>query len=1812
MSENYANYAFISYSHKDEKWAAWIQRKLESYRLPSIIRKEAGSTVPERIRPVFRDATDLGAGRLRNNLQQELEASRFLVVVCSPNSARPNEEGKHWVDHEVSHFASLGRTDRIVPVIVEGDDKTAFGPKLKELGILAIDATKKSRARVLNDIVAKLLGLRPDELWRREERLSRRKRAWRALAAAVALLVAAAGAWRWYDLYVTHVEYYSDWVDEWGIPTGIPDARLTKDQVRNRLFSYRFEYRGRKKGGFFAPRVLRCVTMVDASDRPYDENLFYFLEDEYYTDRPIIQHLWYLEEDGTLQRIDDHDKDGNLLVRHKFSGDRKTDVEHVRTVRGEEANSAIIADPSDGNLFGSPDDGSKRTEIRRYYHERDENGRIAKTFFRKGRSEEARDPDGAYGVSFERDADGRPVRETFFGKNDEPHVTRAGILGTKRQFSDSGFLVRSVWIDKNDRPVRNASNGCFAEATCSRDAFGNLVRVDYLDAEGRPTLDESGIASSVLTMDRGSLRRFANLDADNRPSRSSLGFAAIDFERSADGAVSTLRFLDENERPCPAMFGAAAVRRTYRNGDLVRVEWLDEEGEPMLGEDGAAVWEFEWENHKETKRLFLGLDGQPVHNSDGVYGTAFRYDKDGFKTKFSYLGPDGEPMTGPEGWASWSRKYDQDGQPVTVRFTDAQDMLICNREGVAGWNSKFKGGNETERAFVGEDGKPTLSSDGIAGVSYSYENGHLVSFRYFGIEHEPVRHKDGSAGGRYDYDDEGHRVGYDRLGIDGKALMDAQIRAAGWRAAYDEFGNEIEHRWLGADGKTCFTVEGWAGWKARYDEWGRMTNQIALGTNGLPVRIPKDGAYGYHWSYDDIGNRTTETFLGKDGEPAACSMGYVTERQEYDERGNNIRDSYLDRDGRLVSPNHCSGIAGSSYEYDRFGNMTRNTFFGTDGKPAVFAYLGYATKEDRFDEAGHDAGTRYYDENGYLTLDCDMVVAGWDLENDGRGNVLRKTWIGTDGKPCRTAEGNAGWRAKYDRRNNLTERVFVDENGNPVATKNDGIAGFWAEYDVNGRIVRYSNLGMDERPIKNAEGWAAWTKLFDSRGEEIEQKFFDEKGNPCPIPGKGWCGWTKTVDGNARTTTYLGPDGMPAPTKNGWSAIRIVEDDVGNHLSQSFLDSSGKPFPDNDGRCTILMSYDEKGRITKQSFHDENGSLVPARPWFVCGYADDYFDDGSIHRFRYIGADGKDGVRLDGVAAIVSHQDAYERVSEQAFLNKEDRFVIAPSEGFAIKRFHYDYDHNETTTLYLDASTNLILNADGVAAETSKKDYSKKNLLARETCRRYFGLDGKPCLEFSTGTAGWESHYDTGGNEDRRTWLGTEVSGTSSRTQAHAAHRDGYVSWMAEYDEQCRKRRQRFLDGNRNPVETRNGIAGFAWDYDRAGNVIRQINLDKVGNPTEDNGGWAIEETDYDTFNRPIEVRWLGMEGEPVLEIFTGCAGYRNSLDIYGNVTNRVYFGLDGKPKATDLGNAGFTRTYERGLCMSAWNIGIDGNPIDIVEGYSGRECRYDEFGRMIEQWYLDSDGQPCSDTNGCARMRWVYDERGLCTECEELDLNGNLFTNAVHAATKTVYEYDERGHETIRRFVDADGKLRANPRGFAARAVVCDFAGRETEVRYLDEEEKPVRNLENGVAIERREWDGRGNLVVIRYFDETDAPCVCSNSYASVKTTFDIRGFATKTLHYGTDGALIALPESGCAGWTSDRDRLGNEAKHEWIGTDGKPSADKNGVYGWTSEFARGKETSRRWIAADGSPCRAADGTLGWDKTYDEYGTELSKNDVR
>lgn len=194
--------AFISYSHRDERWAKWLQRSLERYRVPKrLVGKEgAHGTVPARLRPVFRDREDLSsAADLTSSIKQELAHSEFMIVVCSPGAA-----GSHWVNEEVRHFREKGGADRILALVVDGDPLAGSGEGGCFPGALLESADGARREPLAADvrryadgkqlsllkIIAGLLGVRLDELRRRDaQRRFRRRLFWGLATVALASLL---------------------------------------------------------------------------------------------------------------------------------------------------------------------------------------------------------------------------------------------------------------------------------------------------------------------------------------------------------------------------------------------------------------------------------------------------------------------------------------------------------------------------------------------------------------------------------------------------------------------------------------------------------------------------------------------------------------------------------------------------------------------------------------------------------------------------------------------------------------------------------------------------------------------------------------------------------------------------------------------------------------------------------------------------------------------------------------------------------------------------------------------------------------------------------------------------------------------------------------------------------------------------------------------------------------------------------------------------------------------------------------------------------------------------------------------------------------------------------------------------------------------------------------------------------------------------------------------------------------------------------------------------------------------------------------
>src|SRR6516165_6272149 len=104
--------AFLSYSHRDKAWGKWLHAALESHRIDKdlIGRQTPVGPVPKTFRPIFRDREDFSAGpSLTTQTIVALEASQFLIVICSPKAAQ-----SHYVNEEVRRFKMLGRADRVI------------------------------------------------------------------------------------------------------------------------------------------------------------------------------------------------------------------------------------------------------------------------------------------------------------------------------------------------------------------------------------------------------------------------------------------------------------------------------------------------------------------------------------------------------------------------------------------------------------------------------------------------------------------------------------------------------------------------------------------------------------------------------------------------------------------------------------------------------------------------------------------------------------------------------------------------------------------------------------------------------------------------------------------------------------------------------------------------------------------------------------------------------------------------------------------------------------------------------------------------------------------------------------------------------------------------------------------------------------------------------------------------------------------------------------------------------------------------------------------------------------------------------------------------------------------------------------------------------------------------------------------------------------------------------------------------------------------------------------------------------------------
>jgi formylglycine-generating enzyme required for sulfatase activity len=168
-----------------------VHGRLEGFHIDKDLvgRETPAGPISETLRPIFRDRLEFGAGgSLAEQTLAALDGSAAFIVLASPNAARSK-----YVNEELRQFKSHHPERPVIPLIVDGepDDpvKECFPPALRfsvapdgaitntPVDVLAADLREKGDGieLALAKVVARLIGLAPDDVFRRADRERRRQ-----------------------------------------------------------------------------------------------------------------------------------------------------------------------------------------------------------------------------------------------------------------------------------------------------------------------------------------------------------------------------------------------------------------------------------------------------------------------------------------------------------------------------------------------------------------------------------------------------------------------------------------------------------------------------------------------------------------------------------------------------------------------------------------------------------------------------------------------------------------------------------------------------------------------------------------------------------------------------------------------------------------------------------------------------------------------------------------------------------------------------------------------------------------------------------------------------------------------------------------------------------------------------------------------------------------------------------------------------------------------------------------------------------------------------------------------------------------------------------------------------------------------------------------------------------------------------------------------------------------------------------------------------------------------------------------------------
>ncbi len=1032
--QDYSYYAFISYNHNDAVWARRLQRRLEQYRLPTALCREQPD-LPKRIAPVFLDASDLVASSsLLESLRRRLDDSRYLIVLCSPNSA-----ASPWVNDEVEHFIETGRKDRIVPFIVDGEPhardpaRECYPPALRDLPgdqeLLGISVAAHGQRGAFLRLVATILGLKLEQVASRDKAARRRRGIVYGSVALLALIALSAGIW--YN--VPHTAYYTDYTYRWEEPVGL--GEVSRSQRAGMDYTYRFTtLRGdvtEVARVNSAGTLVRGAVVLNWEDPP--RMRFYYGSSESFDGRAVT-HVTCYDVYGREQ-YEKHYSADLTAVDFVQSGNSGASFSLGTDLLSSQANVGI------SNMI------EDRGDAIRYIQTYDEDGYLVQRMFKRDNRGSSggtptQDSNGVWGIGYLRDEVGRIAGTRCLDRDGAPMAASDGVAGCDFTYDACGRIGGAATLGIRGEPT--ASSDSVAATALKYDALGRLIELSYFGLDGERTNRRSdGISVCRYEYDeRGFQTAMAQYDAQMEPCRGTLGYfrcegtvdergrtvrvdfydgggdpvpytdgyASVEYTLDEDGLILEQRYFDTEGRPAPDLtVNAYAVRCSYTDRMIVRIDYLDGEGRLMTSKRGYASICYEYNDQRELVReWYLDPEGDwTAAASSGVAEAVFTY-TDGNRTGEDYYDASGARCSNSDGVASYVTAYETGSRTFLSCFGTEGEPVLC-ADGYHSWQAEYdEYGRLTRMSYYGVEGERVFcSSDDCSAVAYTYDGaGRVLTETYYDTEdrewQEPISgDRFGSYQESYTYDGRG-----DLTRIDYAHRVQGGMVAA-VEYTRDERGNVTSILWLDGHGVPIANNNGDTRIEHDYDALDRKTeSRWYTGTD--PALYSREV-----YQYDELGRQTHITVYNGDG----SVYGNIDSR--YDVFGNGVEAAYSNRDGRPDMT--MTGFARVENRYDVFGNMTDSRYYDDLGQPCapwgdgVFHYAAtYSVTGAMLTKEKYDIHGELLARETYAYDRCGRVTGSWTYDGSG------------------ACTGGIGYT--YDVQGNEREKVYYDGDGTPMET----------------------------------------------------------------------------------------------------------------------------------------------------------------------------------------------------------------------------------------------------------------------------------------------------------------------------------------------------------------------------------------------------------------------------------------------------------------------------------------------------------------------------------------------------------------------------------------------------------------------------------------------------------------------------------------------------------------------------------------------------------------------------------------------------------